>query len=75
MPCYAANGLLCHLASMRDHVNIGFYKGTSLADPVGLLEGTGNELRHVKLHSIAEINQSAIKRLIKQAVQLNSAGS
>jgi hypothetical protein len=38
-----------YLAPHRDRVNFGFYHGATLADPAGLLEGTGKALRHVKL--------------------------
>src|SRR5579875_332133 len=33
----------------RSHVNVGFFRGASLADPAHLLEGTGKSMRHVKL--------------------------
>ena len=32
------------------HVNVGFFLGAEIADPQGLLEGTGKFMRHVKLH-------------------------
>ena len=38
-----------YLAPQRGRVNLGFYHGASLADPAGLLEGTGKALRHVKV--------------------------
>lgn len=38
-----------YLAPHRDRVNFGFYHGATLADPAGLLEGTGKALRHVKV--------------------------
>ena len=31
------------------HVNVGFFRGAEIADPKGLLEGTGKLMRHVKL--------------------------
>lgn len=31
------------------HVNVGFFRGAELADPAGLLEGSGKRMRHVKL--------------------------
>jgi hypothetical protein len=31
------------------HVNVGFFRGAEIADPAGLLEGTGKFMRHVKL--------------------------
>ena len=33
-------------------VNLGFYQGVGLADPEGLLEGTGAKMRHVKIRSL-----------------------
>jgi hypothetical protein len=33
----------------KNHVTFGFHYGTSLDDPERLLEGTGKNLRHVKL--------------------------
>src|SRR6185312_15678878 len=37
-----------YIAVQSSHINLGFYHGASLADPTGLLEGTGKELRHIK---------------------------
>jgi hypothetical protein len=49
------------------HVNVGFFLGTSLADPAGLLEGTGKYMRHVKLHPGADIDAEALAALIEAA--------
>jgi hypothetical protein len=49
------------------HVNVGFFLGTSIADPAGLLEGTGKYMRHVKLHPGAEIDPEALAALIEAA--------
>jgi len=38
-----------YLKAFTAHVNVGFFRGAELADPSGLLEGTGNYMRHVKL--------------------------
>jgi hypothetical protein len=38
-----------YVDAFADHVNVGFYQGAALADPSGLLEGTGKFMRHVKL--------------------------
>lgn len=48
-------------------VNLGFYKGVSLPDPVGLLEGTGKKLRHVKIRSIADTRRPEVCELIEEA--------
>lgn len=59
----------CYLALFRSHVNLGFYHGAVLADPEGVLEGTGKELRHVKLTAPVEVERPVIRRLITQSVK------
>jgi hypothetical protein len=49
------------------HVNVGFFRGAELADPDGLLEGTGRFMRHVKLRPGVEVDSSALERLIARA--------
>ena len=49
------------------HVNVGFFLGAQLADPAGLLEGTGKAMRHVKLHPGAEPDREALAALIRAA--------
>src|SRR4026208_1212012 len=49
------------------HVNVGFFRGAELADPSGLLAGTGKFMRHVKLRSESHIDAKALKQLIMTA--------
>ena len=49
------------------HVDVGFFHGAELADPAGLLEGTGKYMRHVKVRPDGEINAVALARLIESA--------
>ena len=49
------------------HVNIGFYRGASLPDPSGLLEGAGKLMRHVKIKPGRAVNEAAIIALITAA--------
>jgi hypothetical protein len=57
-----------YIAVQSAHVNLGFYHGTSLADPNGMLEGTGKELRHIKLQDVFTVKNSAIKALLREAI-------
>ncbi len=50
-------------------VNLGFYQGAFLDDPEGLLEGTGKKLRHIKIKSLEQTNQAAVKALIQAALE------
>jgi hypothetical protein len=49
------------------HVNVGLFLGADLADPAGLLEGTGKYMRHVKLRPGAAIDRKAVAALIQAA--------
>jgi hypothetical protein len=49
------------------HVNVGFFRGAELADPDGLLEGTGRFMRHVKLRPEREVDERALSALIEAA--------
>ena len=51
----------------RRHVNVGFFNRAALADPAGLLEGTGKYMRHVKLKPGSEVDVAALDDLIEAA--------
>lgn len=56
-----------YVAAFTAHVNVGFFHGATLADPAGLLEGSGKRMRHVKLHSGHAANAAALDALIAAA--------
>ncbi len=49
------------------HVNVGFFFGTALDDPAGLLEGAGKRMRHVKVRWGQPVNAAALGELIGAA--------
>ena len=51
----------------KSHTNVGFFFGAQLDDPASLLEGSGKNMRHVKLKSTAKLNSNAIQTLIHAA--------
>ena len=57
----------CYIGTFKKHVNLGFYYGADLPDPSGLLEGTGDLLRHIKLRSVEDVNRSAVRALVVAA--------
>ena len=46
-------------------VNLAFSHGTSLPDPRGLLEGTGRNIRHVRIGTASELESPALRELIE----------
>jgi len=56
-----------YVDAFRAHVNIGYFYGAALADPAGLLQGTGRRMRHVKLRWGEPVNTAALNELITAA--------
>ncbi len=49
------------------HMNVGFFHGASLADPLRMLEGSGKSMRHVKLRAETPVDEEALRALIAAA--------
>ena len=74
MPHYDQNGDLLYLDAKGDHVTLGFFRGAEIQpsdDPMGLLEGTGEKLRHVKVFMERELQVDALRALIHSALRVN----
>jgi hypothetical protein len=71
IPVFNWNGTLCYVMVGKNHVTFGFPRGSSLRDPTKLLQGTGKNLRHVKLHEVSDAHDANLKQLILQAKKLN----
>lgn len=56
-----------YVNAFRSHVNLGFFHGTALPDPAGLLEGSGRCMRHVKLRPQAPVDAQPLAALIAAA--------
>jgi hypothetical protein len=56
-----------YVNTFKSHVNIGFFCGALLADPAGLLQGSGKRMRHVKLVPSSEPDAAALGELIDAA--------
>lgn len=46
------------------HVNLAFYRGAMLPDPMGMLRGTGKAMRHVSITQAAQVGHPAIRALL-----------
>jgi hypothetical protein len=72
VPIFESNGPICYYMAGKNHITLGFIRGTSLPDPEGLLEGTGKNLRHVKIKSVDDLKQKGLCELLKFAASLNA---
>ena len=71
IPTFESNGPMCFFILGKNHVTFGFLRGTTLEDPAGLLEGSGKNLRHVKLRGVEDLERPELLKLIREAVKLN----
>jgi hypothetical protein len=72
-PVWEWNGPMIWMKAYPKHVDIGFWRGTEMEDPKKVLTGDGERMRHIKITSVDEIPADALRELVKQAVQLNTA--
>jgi hypothetical protein len=76
VPVWSYKGNVVASGIFKDHVKLNFFKGASLKDPKKLFNA-GLEAKATRAIDISEggkINEAALKDLIRQAVDLNSAG-
>lgn len=71
IPSFDSNGTVCGFMAGNEHVTFIFLRGAALADPEGLLEGTGKSVRHVKVRTVADVKKPALKKLLVEAAKLN----
>jgi hypothetical protein len=67
VPTFEERSPFCFYMVGKRHVTFGFHFGTSLDDPAGLLEGTGKNVRHVKLRTKLDLERPEVAELIEAA--------
>jgi hypothetical protein len=75
-PIWSHDGIICTGESYKNVVKLTFSKGASLRDPARLFNSSldGNARRAIDIHEGEEVDESAFKALVRQAVALNSSG-
>jgi hypothetical protein len=70
-PVYEINGPFAYIKAFKNSVNFGFWRGVDIQDSHGLLVGSGEKMRHIKLVTLEDINEDAFKDYVLQTVKLN----
>ena len=60
-------GRICYISPMEKYVTLGFLFGARLNDQHHLLQGIGKRARHIKIETLEEARNSAVKELVKAA--------
>ena len=74
-PVWEHDGIICTGESYKKVVKLTFAKGASLEDPTGLFNSSldGNVRRAIDIAEGEEVDASAFKALVREAVALNGA--
>jgi len=75
-PVFSHGGMVCTGEAYKRVVKMTFAKGAALKDPSGLFNSSleGNVRRAIDIHEGDNINEAALKDLIRAAVALNLKG-
>ena len=75
-PIWSHEGIICTGESYKSIVKLTFAKGASLKDPARLFNSSldGKVRRAIDIHEGEEVDASAFKALVRQAVALNLSG-
>lgn len=60
-PVFKKEKDFAYLKPAKAYVSLGFFQFRNLNDPDGLLEGTGKDMRHIKLRKAKDINEELLK--------------
>lgn len=74
LPVWSCNGIICFTETWKDNIKLIFFKGAQLTDPNKLFNSRlqSSTVRAIELHEADDINESGIKALVLQAIQLNT---
>jgi hypothetical protein len=74
VPVWYHDGMLCTGETYKSVVKMTFAKGASLEDPSGLFNSSleGNTRRAIDFHEGDEVDEEALKELVRAAVALNA---
>ena len=75
IPVWSHDGVICTIETYKNHVKMTFPMGASLDDPSGLFNASldARLWRAIDLHEGDQVNEKALKTLIRAAVALNTS--
>ena len=77
IPTWSHQGLICTGETYKKVVKLTFAKGASLKDPSRLFNSSleGNTRRAIDIHEGEQIDETALKALLREAVAFNAASA
>ena len=77
VPVWSHDGLICTGETYKNVVKMTFAKGAALQDPSGLFNSSleGNTRRAIDFHEGEQIDEQALRSLVRAAVALNTSST
>jgi hypothetical protein len=68
---YAGTDLILCIGAFSHHVGVEFWRGADLVPKHPILQGTGKNLRHLKVRTLEEARSASVAAVIRAAVRLD----
>jgi len=72
IPAWRAIKILAVLSPTQKDITFAFSRGAEMVDRHGLLRGVGSVSKHVKLRTLEDVNEAALRDYIAQALTLDA---
>ena len=66
-PVFSAGKDFAYLKKAKGYITLGFFQFKKLDDPNGLLEGTGKDMRHLKIKNMQQIDTARLQQWLQAA--------
>lgn len=70
-PVFSLGGPVCYFRAGKSHVTFGFWRGVALMKINENLESGGDMMAHLKLRTLADVDDKVIGPLVAKAIELN----
>jgi hypothetical protein len=71
IPAYKAKRILAVISPTKKDITLAFSRGAEFEEKYGLLRGVGKVSKNVKLKTLADVNKTALRYYIRQALKLD----
>jgi hypothetical protein len=69
IPAWKGKRILAVISPTKKDITFAFSRGAEFEDKYGLLQGVGRVSKHVKIKSLTDVNKTALRYYIKQALK------
>ena len=72
IPAWKGKRVLAVISPTRKDITFAFSRGADFEDQYGLLKGVGKVSKHIKIKTVKDISEDALRYYIKQALKLDA---